>query len=131
MSIHCAFCKKDLVLDGAIAETPEGIQSDGLNFCDIRCLQCHRDEQELREEADKAAAFYKCEKSFVHHPVSCRIGRIMLQIQNAKPEDFPVHVQIGEDGFTIKNTQEARTFALGMLAMGAGIDREQDVTPCY
>lgn len=67
---------------------------------------------------------YKTE--IVHSGKRGEIHKIMIQIDKTAPEDFPIHIQIGDDGFGIKDKDYAKVFNLGVLAVLCAIDREGD-----
>jgi hypothetical protein len=128
---RCAFCNRSLTPEGLIeidggVTCQEGLRFDGDYFCDQKCLGSFQEELQIKALAEESAKEYKCKKSLVHHPISCKIGLIMHKVMMAKPEDFPIHIQVGEDGFKLKNAQDANFFFLGMMAMASGMEREFD-----
>ena len=54
-------------------------------------------------------------KEIVHDSEEMRASDIMLEVQDAK--DFPLRIKIGRNTFILGTKEEARKFALGMLAV--------------
>lgn len=63
-------------------------------------------------------------KTIIHDPETCRCSQIANDILG----NGPVKIQVGREGFLITDELSANSFARGMMAAMAMIDREKEAS---